>query len=143
MIPGNIFLAQAPTAGVPVYLLPKPVVLSYKEGDQSFTPADRVPPFTMVALTRGGFEAALLSGDTSPFGTRAELRRLGIYGAILVDTLNFNEATIQLAVEHCPDITQEVEESSAPVVLTSEEACPSVTMSTGETSMPVIILDGI
>lgn len=143
MIPGNIFLAQAPTAGVPVYLLPKPVVLSYKEGDQSFTPVTRVPPFTMVALVRGGFEAALLSGDTSPFGTRAELRRTGIYGAILVDTLNFNEATIQLTVEHCPDVTQEAVETSVPVVLTSDEACPRVTVPTGETSMPVIILDGM
>jgi hypothetical protein len=143
VIPGNAFLAQAPSAGVPVYILPKPVVLSYKEGDQSFTPVDRVPPFTMVALARGGFEAALLTGDGALFGTRAELRRTGIYGAILIDRLNFNVATIQLTVEHCPDVTQETDEASVPVVLTSEEACPRVTLPTEETSVPVLTLEDV
>lgn len=140
MIPGPTFLAQAPAAGVPVYFLPAPIVLSYKEGDQTFIPVTRVPPFTMVAIVRGGFEAALLTGDGANFGSRTELRRTGIYGSILIDTLSFNVATVQLTIENCPDITAETEESSTPAVLTSDEACPSVTLPTGETSMPVIIL---
>lgn len=137
MIPGNAFLGQAPEAGVPVYLLPKKVILSYNEGAQDFIPAAHVPPLTLVALLKGQFEAEIVSGYGTSFGLRAELRRTGVYGSALIDSLHFNIAAIQLAVEYCPDVTNETIETSVPTTLTSEEACPHVTVPIEETSMPI------
>lgn len=139
MIPSGGFLpGQSPArSGVPLRLLPKEIVLSYKEGNQDFTPADRIPAFGIVQLVTGSFDAAILSGESgSQFGMRVELRRRGVYGTILVDRLEFDVAAIQLAVEGCPDTTEEVEETST-TILTSDEACPDVTAESEETSVTV------
>lgn len=139
MIPSGGFLpGQSPArSGVPLRLLPKEIVLSYKEGNQDFTPADRIPAFGIVQLVTGSFDAAILSGESgSQFGMRVELRRRGVYGTILVDRLEFDVAAIQLAVEGCPDTTEEVEETST-TILTGDEACPDVTAESEETSVTV------
>lgn len=139
MIPSGGFLpGQSPArSGVPLRLLPKEIVLSYKEGAEDFTPADRIPAFGIVQLVTGSFDAAILSGESgSQFGMRVELRRRGVYGTILVDRLEFDVAAIQLAVEGCPDTTEEVEETST-TILTSDEACPDVTVESEETSVTV------
>lgn len=142
MIPSGGFLpGQSPArSGVPLRLLPNDVVLSYRQGVQDFTPVDRVPPFAIVDLVTGSFDAAILSGESgSQFGMRVELRRRGVYGTILVDRLVFDVAAIQLSVEGCPDTTDEVEESSSSV-MTSDEACPDVTVESEETSQAVSII---
>jgi hypothetical protein len=137
----GFLLGQSPArSGVPVRLLPKEVILSYREGVQDFTPASHVPPFEIVTLTTGSFTAGIVSGSNdSAFGLRAELRRRGVYGTILVDRLVFDVAAIQLLVEGCPDTTEEVEEASS-TILTSDEACPDVTNESAETSQVVSII---
>lgn len=142
MIPAGGFLAIAPaTSQVVNYPLPKPIVLSYKEGADPFIPEDRVPPFEIVALSQGLFEGRLVSGnDGSKFGFRAELRRSGVYGTILIDRLVFNVAAVQLLIEGCPDVTDEVEETSLIPTLAGEEACPSITVATEEITVPISTL---
>lgn len=143
MIPSGGFLpGQSPArSGVPLRLLPKEVVLSYREGNQDFTPENRVPAFGIVDLVTGSFDAAILSGESgSVFGMRVELRRRGVYGTILVDRLEFDVAAIQLTVEGCPDTTEETQETSSAIALTSDEVCPRVTVPIEETSTPVSII---
>jgi hypothetical protein len=138
---GGFLVGEPPTSKIPNYPLPEAFVLSYRSGAIDFTPRERVPPFTAVVHTTGLFEGALVSGeDSGEFGFRAELRRSGVYGTILIDRLNFELTAIQLAIEGCPDTTVESEETSVPMTLTSEEACPQVTVSTEETSMPISVL---
>jgi hypothetical protein len=142
VIPRNAFVAVAPFTGrIPEYVIPKSVVLSYFEGSQDFTPADRLPAPFLEAVLDGSFEAVMVSGEEgSAFGFRVELRRTGVFGTILVDTLYFDVATINLAVERCPDVTEEQGETAVDVELASEEVCPHVTLVTGEISMPISTL---
>lgn len=141
MIPAGGFIAVTPPASkIPNYLFPKEVVLGYRQGVQDFTPEDHVPPFEIVSITSGSFVAELLSGNSgSVFGVRAEVRRRGVFGTILIDRLVFDVAAIQLLVEGCPDTTVETEETASTIVLTGDEACPHVTVPIAETSMPVSI----
>lgn len=142
MIPaGGFLVGEPPSSKIPNFPLPEVFVLSYRMGAEDFTPRERVPPFVAVVLTTGLFEGRLVSGESgSEFGFRAELRRSGVYGTILIDRLEFDVAAIQLLIEGCPDTTVESEETSVPVALTSEEACPHVTVSSEETSMPILAL---
>jgi hypothetical protein len=139
---GGFLLGEAPIeSNIPNYTVPKQVVVSYHEGIADFIAQERVPPFQAVALTRGLFTAAVVSGEREGlFGMRAELRRNGVYGTILIERLILNIATINLSIEGCPDITDETQETSTPVTLTSEEACPHITEATEETAMPISIL---
>lgn len=142
MIPaGGFLIGEPPTSRIPNFPLPKVFTLSYRDGAVNFIPRERVPPFTLVYHSTGLFEAALLSGtEGSIFGYRAELRRSGVYGTVLIDRLDFNVAAIQLNAETCPDVTAETEETSVPVILTSEEVCPHVTIATEETSMTISVI---
>lgn len=141
MIPATGWLITTPPASrIPNYRFPKEVVLTYSEGAPDFTPRERVPPFRIVAIAQGSFTADLLSGENgSEFGMRAEIRRTGVFGTILIDRLEFDVAAIQLAVEGCPDTTEEVEETASGIVLTGDEACPHVTVPIEETSTQVSI----
>jgi hypothetical protein len=142
VIPRDAFVAVTPATGrIPEYVIPKTVVLSYNEGSQDFTPVNRVPSPFLLAVVDGEFEAVIASGESgSTFGFRVELRRSGVFGTVLVDTLYFDVATINLTVERCPDVTEETDEGALDVELASEEACPHVTLENEETSMPISAL---
>ncbi len=136
MIPGNEFVLVTPTdSRIPNYTLPFPIVLSYRDGIDDFTPIEQAPPFTLEVVSMGEFEAQILAGTAgSGFGTRVELIRNGVYGALLVDTIHAAVDVISPFVEYCPDTTEDTEETSLSVALTSVESCPPIGIISEETS---------
>jgi hypothetical protein len=141
VIPGNGFLiGSAPAnAAIPNYVLPFNVSLSYREGEEDFTPVAQDPPFTVVTRVKGNFSATVEAGSRGAgFGFRTNLIRSGVYGALLVDRINADVDVIALNVENCPDTTEDTGETSTSVDLTSVESCPPSLTVTEEVSQNVL-----
>jgi hypothetical protein len=126
VIPGDKFVLKTPAAArIPAYTIPVPIVLSYREGANIFVPVPQIPPFTADTLIMGDFEVDVLAGEQGfGFGFRTDIIRKGVYGTVLVDTLNLDRDVITPIVEYCPDTTEDIAETSTAVALTSVESCP-------------------
>ena len=136
--PGG-WLLYTPNAGqVPAFMLGAPVVLAYKEGAQDFVATAQEPPFDIDYIQRGSFDAAITAGfnDSLGFGVRVELRRNGVYGTILVDSVLLTLHPLNVDVEHCPDPTPSLIETHA-LVAASVEGCPTGNVYTAESSVTV------
>jgi hypothetical protein len=141
VIPGNAFLiGSAPaSARIPNYVLPFDVSLSYREGEDIFTPVPQDPPFTAVARILGNFAVTVEAGSRGAgFGFRTNLIRRGVYGTILVDRINADVDVIAPIVEYCPDTTEAIDETSTSVDLTSVESCPPSSAVTADVSQSVL-----
>lgn len=141
MIPGNAFKpGQAPdSAKIPLYIFGTPIVLSYREGTtDDFTAADQDPPLSLITASKGPFSAGISAGPgVGGFGLRVDLIRNGVYGTLLVDTINADIVLSPLNIEYCPDTTEDTEETSLSVDLTSVESCPPASDVVEETSSPL------
>jgi hypothetical protein len=141
MIPGNAFaVGQAPASAlIPLNLFGFPVTLSYREGADIFNVEDQVPPFTLDVVSAGPLSATIEAGTGEDgFGFRVNLIRDGVYGTVLVDRINMERDIVDLDIEYCPDITEDTEESTSSVSLTSVESCPDTSVVTEETRVSIL-----
>jgi len=144
VIPGDAFApGEAPTnAKIPTSHFPTPIVLAYREGVDNFTIEDQDPPFSVEYEPVGDLSATIEAGQSlDGFGFRVNFIREGVYGTLLVDRINMDLTLSNLGIEHCPDITDEIEETSSPVIPTFIEDCPPLGVVTEETSLAVPFFD--
>ena len=119
MLPDSGWLAE-PIDTVPIdrSLPGLGVELSFIGGAIDFDSVERNPPFLADVLSSGDFESELITGRNviGDFGFLVAMRRFGVYGTLLVDTLYFNVATYDTIIEICEPNT----------VVLSEDTCDSV-----------------
>lgn len=141
MIPGNAFKpGPAPASAlIPAYLFGTPIIISYREGTtDDFDAVDQDPPLSLITVNKGPFSAEISAGPgVGGFGLRVDLIRNGVYGTLLVDTINADIELSPLNIEYCPDTTEETEELSASVDLTSVESCPPASVVVEDVGSPL------
>jgi len=122
MLPTGVWVADIDDEIVDVDL-PHRERYNYSDGASDFTTIVRRVPFEVRTLSDGDFFAELTSGRNlrGVFGYNVEIERQDVYGTLLVDTITFNIAAIDLNIETCPHVTVPFDELPPQVVSSTDD----------------------
>lgn len=117
MIPGFLALANNQNAALVSRPLPVSQELNYEELAEFEEVSDN-KDYSILSHVVGNLNGLLEVGydDDGMFGYRVTFQRFGVHGTLLVDRLEFDVATMALGIERCPDVMEELEESSSVII---------------------------